>query len=123
MSVKKKIMLVDDKSTIAKIISIYLSSEYDFDYYENPLTAIEALEAGNHPDLIITDIRMPKMMGDQFLKWLKDNDRFKQIPVVILSGEDSSSERVRLLQNGANDYIVKPFNPMELQVRIRKILS
>lgn len=47
---------------------------------------------------------------------------FKSIPVIILSSEDSTSERIRLLEEGADDYIVKPFNPLELKVRVQKLL-
>lgn len=53
----------------------------------------------------------------------KINQLFKHIPVVMLSSEDSTTERIRLLQEGAEDYIVKPFNPMELKVRIKKIIE
>ncbi|MEG1634125.1 MAG: response regulator, partial [Rikenellaceae bacterium] len=74
------------------------------------------------PDLIISDILMPNMRGDVFLSLIKDNPAYKQIPVIILSGEDSSNERVRLLQNGADDYIVKPFNPLELKIRVNRLL-
>ena len=74
-------------------------------------------------DLIISDIRMPEMRGDEFLEWIKSNQLFKHIPVVMLSSEDSTTERIRLLQEGAEDYIVKPFNPMELKVRIKKIIE
>ena len=61
--------------------------------------------------------------GDEFLAYLKLNELFKQIPVVMLSSEDSTSERIRLLEEGAEDYIVKPFNPQELKIRIKKILD
>lgn len=119
---KKKIIVVDDKITIGKIIAAYLSSEYDFEYYENPLPCIERLKNDPLPDLIISDILMPHMRGDKFLAHVKEDDRLKEIPVIMLSSEDSSSERVRLLQNGADDYIVKPFNPLELKIRISKLL-
>lgn len=119
---KKKIIIVDDKVTIGTIIAAYLSGEYDFEYFSNPLPCIERLEKGKLPDLIISDIMMPNMKGDLFLKFLKGDPKLNQIPVVMLSSEDSSSERVRLLENGAEDYIVKPFNPMELKLRINKIL-
>lgn len=66
---------------------------------------------------------MPEMCGDEFLEWIKSNQLFKHIPVVMLSSEDSTTERIRLLQEGAEDYIVKPFNPMELKVRIKKIIE
>ena len=80
--------------------------------------------AVNEPiDIIISDIRMPEMRGDGFLEWIKSNQLFKHIPVIMLSSEDSTTERIRLLQEGAEDYIVKPFNPMELKVRIKKIIE
>lgn len=80
------------------------------------------MQDGNTPDLIITDIRMPGMRGDEFLEWIKQNDLFKHIPVIMLSSEDSTSERIKLLEIGAADYIVKPVNPMELKIRIKKII-
>lgn len=119
---KKQILILDDKASIAKVIAIYLSSEYDFIYFENPIKGIAWLQEGNVPDLIISDIKMPEMRGDEFLDYIKNSELFKSIPVIMLSGEDSSSERIRLLQNGADDYIVKPFNPMELKIRIKKLI-
>lgn len=120
---KKKIMLVDDKISIAKVVSLYLGKDYDFTYHENPIKAIEWLHQGNIPDLIISDIRMPEMTGDEFLTYMKTNALFKEIPIVMLSSEESTSERIRLLEEGAEDYILKPFNPMELKVRIKKIIE
>ncbi|WP_286076587.1 PleD family two-component system response regulator [Alistipes finegoldii] len=114
---KKQILIVDDKEQIAKILYAYLQADYDCHYVQNPLLA------GHMPDLIISDIRMPEMRGDEFLEYLKHNELFKQIPVVMLSSEDSTSERIRLLEEGAEDYIVKPFNPQELKIRIKKILD
>ena len=73
--------------------------------------------------LIISDIRMPDMRGDEFLHAVKSDERFRHIRMVMLSSEDSTSERIQLLQDGAEDYIVKPFNPMELKVRIEKFLK
>jgi len=120
---KKKILILDDKESIAKIISFYLSAEFDIVWHENPIKGIAWLQSGNIPDLIISDIKMPEMRGDEFLKYLKNNDMFKSIPVIMLSSEDSTSERIRLLSEGADDYIVKPFNPLELKVRLKKIIQ
>ena len=119
---RKKVLIVDDKEQIAKILYAYLQADYDCHYVQKP-QAIEWLSRGNMPDLIISDIRMPEMRGDEFLAYLKLNELFKQIPVVMLSSEDSTSERIRLLEEGAEDYIVKPFNPQELKIRIKKILD
>lgn len=123
MKSKKRILIVDDKSTIAKVIQVYISDPYDCIYFEDPLKAIAWIQEGNIPDLIISDIYMPNMSGAEFLDYLKKNDLFKSIPFVILSSEDSTSQKIALLEKGADDYISKPFNPMELKVRLRKIIS
>ncbi len=120
---KKQILILDDKIAIAKIISVYLSNDFDITYFDTPVKGIEWLYEGNTPDLIILDIRMPEMNGDEFLSYIKKNGLFKDIPVIILSGEESSATRIRMLEGGADDYILKPFNPMELKIRIRKVLK
>ncbi|MCF0195877.1 MAG: response regulator transcription factor [Bacteroidaceae bacterium] len=119
---KKSILILDDKEPIAKVLTFYLSTEFNVSWQPDGLMAIKWLQEGNQPDLIITDIKMPNMRGDEFLEWLKQEELFKSIPVIMLSSEDSTSERIKLLEMGASDYIVKPFNPMELKLRIKKII-
>ena len=119
---KRQLLIIDDKIAIAKIISVYLSAEYDITYFNTPVKAIEWLFNGNRPDLIILDIRMPEMNGDEFLSYIKNNGLYKDIPVVVLSGEESSDIRIKMLEVGADDFILKPFNPMELKIRIKKVL-
>lgn len=120
---KRQLLIIDDKIAIAKIISVYLSEEYDITYFNTPVKAIKWLFDGNRPDLIILDIRMPEMNGDEFLTYIKQNGLYKDIPVVVLSGEESSDIRIKMLEIGADDFILKPFNPMELKIRIRKVLK
>ena len=120
---KRNILIIDDKIAIAKIIAVYLSKEYDITYFNTPVKAIQWLFEGNRPDIIILDIKMPEMNGDEFLAYLKRNGLYKDIPVVVLSGEESSDIRIKMLEEGAEDFILKPFNPMELKIRIRKVLK
>lgn len=119
----RKILIIDDKEAIAKVIANYFKDEYDCIYCENPLKGIQWLESNPIPDLILLDLRMPLMTGEEFLGYIKKNELFKSVPIVVLSSEDSSSIRIRLLENGAEDFILKPFNPMELKVRLKKILK
>lgn len=119
---KKSILLVDDKPVIAKIIMLYLSM-YDITYAENPVKAISWLTEGNIPDGIITDLNMPEMNGEEFLLYLKANELFSHIPVLILSSQESSADRIRLFEEGAEDFILKPFNPEELKVRVKRLLK
>lgn len=120
---KKKVLIVDDKQTIAKIIQVYIADTFDCVYFDDPIKAIAWLQEGNMPDLIVSDINMPNMSGVEFLDYAKKNDLYKAIPFVILSGEDSTSQKISLLEKGAEDYISKPFNPMELKVRLKKIVE
>ena len=63
----KKILLVDDKATIGRVLKIYLGTEYDMLYFECPLKDLEWLNDGNVTDVIISDIHMPHMRGNEFL--------------------------------------------------------
>lgn len=119
---KKTIIIVDDKETIAKVLSVYLFSDYNVIWLPDGLHAVKWLQSKSIPDLMIVDIRMPGMRGDDFLEWIKQDKQFKHIPVVMLSSEDSTTERIRLVEIGAEDYIVKPFNPMEMKIRVKKII-
>jgi DNA-binding response OmpR family regulator len=119
----KKILLIDDKSSIGKVVSMYLNKEYEYTYLDNALKALDWLQQGNIPDLIISDIHMPDMSGVELVAYMKSTELLKSIPIIILSSEDSTTERIKLLEDGAADYILKPFNPMELKVRIKKILG
>ena len=118
----KKLLLVDDKSTITNLLVQFLSSKYQIETKEDGLEALTWLQHGNMPDMIITDLQMPNMDGLELIKRLKESGYFKDIPIVVLSSKDSSADRVQCLKAGAEDYIVKPFNPEELLIRIEKIL-
>lgn len=118
----KKILILDDKEAIAKILSMYLGKENEIIWFDNPQKGIVWLDQGNFPDLIISDLNMPYMSGEEFLKYIKASEKYKDIKVIILSSNDSTTEKIRLLEIGANDYVIKPFNPVELNVRVKKLL-
>lgn len=118
----KSILLVDDKPEIAKIIILYLSG-YEVKYVENPVIALEWLKAGNMPDAIISDLMMPEMNGEEFVSALKAEELFSKIPILILTSVESDTDRKRLFEKGANDFILKPFNPEELKTRVKVLLK
>ena len=80
------------------------------------------MEQDNIPDIIVSDIDMPEMDGFTLLKNLKSSSIFEDIPFIILSSIDNSAEKIRCLKMGADDYVVKPFNPEELEARIANII-
>ena len=123
---KLNLLLADDDITtvnhLQEIIERELAGQFSIFTASDGLMALKRLkETKMH--IIISDIRMPDMRGDEFLHAVKSDERFRHIRMVMLSSEDSTSERIQLLQDGAEDYIVKPFNPMELKVRIEKFLK
>ncbi|MEL7588113.1 MAG: response regulator [Prolixibacteraceae bacterium] len=119
----KTILLVDDKIQLLALLKQILKSSYEVVTRFNGLEAIEWMQQGNIPDLILTDIQMPKMDGIQFLQIIKGSGAFNNIPVIILSSRESSQDRIECLRQGAVDYISKPFNPEELMVRIERVLE
>lgn len=75
------------------------------------------------PDLIMTDVRMPKMTGYEACKAIKADESTKHIPIVILSAKGQDEERDLGIESGADDYIVKPFAPDQLTKRVAEILA
>jgi DNA-binding response OmpR family regulator len=120
---KKNMLLVDDEAAIGIIIQIQFDKDYEITILKNGMDAVKWLLAGNLPDLIILDLNMPEMNGLEFLKEVRKYSYFKKIPMIVLSGEDSSSKRIEAFRSGANDYLTKPFNPVELRVRMERFLT
>lgn len=118
-----RILLIDDDAIILKSISYFLIRE---DFLVNfALNAEEGLKKAlsESPDLILLDIMMPGMDGYQFLKQLKSRKDTSNIPVIILSSLSRESDMLKGLENGADDYITKPFSPQVLISKMKKILG
>ena len=120
---KKKILVIDDELSIRLLLENFLKKEYEVFTKNDGLEALKWMEEGNIPDLVVADIQMPNLDGYDFIKNVRASGYFKDIPLIMLSGIESSSEKVKCLKLGANDYIVKPFNPEELSVRIELLLA
>jgi two-component system, OmpR family, KDP operon response regulator KdpE len=119
MSNKATILVVDDEAPIQKLLQITLESN---DYLvTQAATAKEGhIVAANHPpELIILDLGLPDESGHEVLKKLRE---WYTAPVIILSVQDNEADIIKALDNGANDYLVKPFRTGELLARIRSAL-
>ncbi len=115
---KKKILVVDDEITIRTLLEKFLSNQYEVAAMADGQEALTWLQGGNIPDLMLVDLEMPGMDGLELLKQVKSSGFFNAIPVMMLSGVDSSAERVKCLKAGALDFMIKPFNPEELSIKI-----
>jgi len=118
---KKKILILDDETTICLLLDNFLSKEYSVVCMSDGLEALTWLES-NIPDLIISDIQMPKLDGYEFLTKLRKRGFTKHTPCIMLSGRSESKERIKCYQLGAQDYLAKPFNPEELKELVKKNL-
>jgi len=105
------------------LLENFLSKTYDVIAKSDGMEGLKWLELGNMPDLIVADIQMPNLDGYELIKNLKSSGFFKDIPLIMLSGIESSQEKVKCLKLGASDYMIKPFNPEELSIRIELLLS
>ncbi|MBN8836444.1 MAG: response regulator transcription factor [Sphingobacteriia bacterium] len=121
-SEKVKVMVVEDDHFMQAILNEYLGTKYAVKVVDNGLDALAILQQGDLPHLVISDLNVPKLNGMELIAQVKASDFFKSIPIMILSGEDSSETRIKCLNAGADDYVVKPFNPKELEARINVIL-
>ena len=120
---KRTILVIDDEQSIRMLLENFLGKEFEVVAKNDGLEGIKFLEEGNLPDLIVADIQMPNMDGYEFLENAKASGFFNHIPIIMLSGNESSKERIKSLRLGADDYMVKPFNPEELYLRIKNILA
>jgi DNA-binding response OmpR family regulator len=116
-----KILVIDDEPSICMLLDNFLSKTFEVICKYDGLEALRWLE-GNLPDLIICDIQMPNMDGYIFLEKLRQRGFTKHTPVIMLSGKESSKERIKCYQLGAQDFLAKPFNPEELNELIKKNL-
>ncbi|MFO0435828.1 MAG: PleD family two-component system response regulator [Sphingobacteriaceae bacterium] len=122
-TMKKKIVIADDNANIRLLLHEFLRHEYDVYTFEDGKGIVSWLKIGNLPDLIISDIKMPHIDGHKLIEYLKDNVFYMNIPILVLSGIEKTEEKIKFLQKGADDYIIKPFNPLELQLRIKNIFK
>ena len=114
---------MDDEMSIRMLLENFLSKTYNVITCNDGQEGLKYLEQGNLPDLIVADIQMPNLDGYEFIQNVRASGFFKDIPMIMLSGIESSNERVKCLKLGADDYLVKPFNPEELAIRIENLLA
>jgi diguanylate cyclase (GGDEF)-like protein len=117
-----KLLVIDDSRDVHTLIRCRLAREAVELHAAYGGDEGVAAAAAVHPDLILLDVEMPGRDGFDVCRALKADDRTMHIPVIFLTGAASSEEKIRGLELGATDYIVKPFDPAELRARVRASL-
>ncbi len=119
---KIKVLIADDEESIRHLLRLAFSEDYQVIEAGNGLEAFEtALE--ERPDLIVSDIMMPRLDGYGLYRKLKSRSETASIPFVFLSAKKDVDERVVGLEMGADDYITKPFSVKELKAKVKSILK
>ena len=116
------IYIVDDEANIRRLASLSLEEQgMEVRSYENGEQLLDALDR-SIPDCILLDWMMPGLDGIQLLHRIRNNDKFKNIPLIMLTAKSEEMDIVMALELGADDYISKPFGVKELPARVRAVL-
>jgi DNA-binding NarL/FixJ family response regulator len=118
------ILLVDDEPGVRESVQMYLedNEELIIEVASNAKEAWELLQ-NKTPDLIISDIMMPQVDGYQFLQQLRDDPKFKTVPVIFLTARGMTSDRIKGYNSGCDAYLPKPFDPEELEAIVMNLVG
>jgi len=120
----KKVLLVEDSNTVRTMVRKIIEKMTDWLVMEaeDGVKAVEILDKMN-PDVIVLDIMMPKMDGYEVLRHIRKNKKTSNIPVLVLTALNGPDNEVKGLEMGANDFLVKPYNPGVLIARLKRLLQ
>lgn len=120
-SISERILIVEDEADVADLIAHHLrKAGFSVEVAVDGLTALNSIKA-NPPSLIVLDLMLPQMSGLDVCRAVKADARTREIVILILSARTDEIDRVIGFELGADDYVVKPFSPRELVLRIRAI--
>ena len=115
------VLTVDDSRTMREMLSLALrDAGYRVVQAEDGVHGLEVL-AAEKPDVIVTDINMPRMDGFGFIEEVRSDDRHRAIPILVLTTESDAEKKARARNAGATGWIVKPFNPDKLLDAVRRV--
>ena len=118
---KPTVLIVDDSPMMCRFLGLFLEKKFEVISYTDSVEALSFIKEGFSPDLIITDLNMPGMDGYELIKALRQ--ALPVVPILVVSGAKESNERIKALQVGGNDFLMKPFHPAELDVRVSKLIE
>ncbi|MCA1687814.1 MAG: response regulator [Actinobacteria bacterium] len=120
-----RILVADDDRVVRRIVVTKLSGlGYDVTDVEDGQEALELLEDGQIPNLLITDSLMPRLNGLQLVRALRQspNPDLATLPIIMLTSRQGEQDIIEGLEAGLDDYVIKPFSPDELAARVRTVL-
>lgn len=118
----KKILTVDDSPSMRMLLRNALAEEgHDVHEAEDGVAALEWLARNRQPDLVITDINMPRLDGFGLVEAMRSKAEHRNLPILVLTTESSDEKKARARAAGATGWIVKPFEPVKLAAAIRRV--
>ena len=119
----KTVLTVDDSRTMRDMLMLALKDAgYRVVQAEDGVEGLEVLQAEN-PDIVITDINMPRMDGFGFIEGMRADPAFSAVPVLVLTTESDAAKKQRAREAGATGWIVKPFDPAKLVDAVRRVAA
>jgi len=118
----KQVLIVDDSPVMRTLLTEVLRHDYTIKSTGDGIEALEFLLQAEPVDALILDLSMPRMGGVDLLKRVRSMAAFVSLPVLVLSGHYESLSRIAAIEAGANDFMTKPFNPLELKLRLSRLL-
>ena len=112
-----RILVVEDDAKMRRVLELLLSGHWTVETSADAASAIAAIRE-RPPDLVLTDLLLPGMDGYDFLRQLRAEAGTRTLPVIVISGLTEEADRLRALEAGANDYLIKPFSERELMLRV-----
>ena len=119
---RERILIIDDDPDILDVLELTLSDRFEVIKANNGAEGLIHARTGN-PDIIITDYMMPVMTGPEFCKELRKDVLLSHVPIIMLTGKGDTKDMVTGINAGADDYLIKPFEPESLLARITMIVA
>jgi DNA-binding response OmpR family regulator len=112
-----RILVVEDDAKMRRVLELLLSGHWTVETAADAASALTATRE-RPPDLVLTDLLLPGMDGYDFLRRLRAEAGTRTLPVIVISGLTEEADRLKALEAGANDYLIKPFSERELMLRV-----
>lgn len=117
-----KVLIIDDDENMTKLLNVVLKTEFSLSISHSAEEALSLFKDQGF-DAIVLDLNMPGKTGLDMIREVRGSEENKWLPIIVLSGKEKSEDRITSLEAGADDYLMKPFNPVELKLRLKRAVE
>lgn len=117
-----KVLIIDDDENMTKLLNVVLKTEFSLSISHSAEEALSLFKDQGF-DAIVLDLNMPGKTGLDMIREVRGSKENKWLPIIVLSGKEKSEDRITSLEAGADDYLMKPFNPVELKLRLKRAVE